>query len=450
MSLSGAEQYMLELINRGRLDPAGDAARYGTALNAGLGPGQITAQAKQVLAPNALLETAAIAHSQWMLQVDIFSHTGSGGSTLTDRVNATGYHWTALGENLGMSGTTGAINMLAAMNEIYSGLFLSAGHRVNLLNGIFTEVGLGAETGVFTQSGTNYNTVMMTQDFGTGSGKAFLTGVAYSDTDKDAFYSIGEGRSGVTFTAQGITQSSAAAGGYAIGLTAAAAVSVTGKVNATAFSATVDMSHGNVKLDVVDGTTFLASGNITLISGIQNVRLLGVGSLSATGNGLENRLTGNSGVNTLDGKAGNDVISGANGNDRIFGGDGNDTLSGQNNNDEIHGGIGVDQISGGAGADKIYGDAGNDKLAGGTEADRFVFTKGGGADVVSDFSLAQHDTLLLDDALWGSVVKTESQVVSQFAHIVGGVVVFDFGAGQTFQLSGVTTLTGLAAAIDFY
>ena len=36
MTLSAAEQYLLELINRARLNPAAEAARYGIDLNAGL------------------------------------------------------------------------------------------------------------------------------------------------------------------------------------------------------------------------------------------------------------------------------------------------------------------------------------------------------------------------------------------------------------------------------
>ncbi len=44
------EQYLLELINRGRLDPPAEAARYGIDLNQGLAPGTITTEPKQPLA----------------------------------------------------------------------------------------------------------------------------------------------------------------------------------------------------------------------------------------------------------------------------------------------------------------------------------------------------------------------------------------------------------------
>ena len=46
------EQYLLELINRGRADPAAEAARYGIDLNEGLSPGTISSDPKQPLAVN--------------------------------------------------------------------------------------------------------------------------------------------------------------------------------------------------------------------------------------------------------------------------------------------------------------------------------------------------------------------------------------------------------------
>ena len=58
--LSAREQLFLELMNRARMDPAGEALRYGLAdLNAGLPAGTIDTSAKQVLAPNAFLTDAA-------------------------------------------------------------------------------------------------------------------------------------------------------------------------------------------------------------------------------------------------------------------------------------------------------------------------------------------------------------------------------------------------------
>ena len=90
--ISQAEQYLLELINRGRLDPQAEADRYGRDLNQGLAEGTITTDAKQVLAPNEQLELAAQLHSLWMLDANVFSHTGQNDSSLRDRAEAAGYN----------------------------------------------------------------------------------------------------------------------------------------------------------------------------------------------------------------------------------------------------------------------------------------------------------------------------------------------------------------------
>ena len=450
MSLTAAEQYLLELTNRARLDPAGEAARNGIDLNAGLSPGTISALSKPVLAGNAELETAASAHSLWMLENDIFSHTGSGGSTPSGRATAAGYDWTAIGENIGYTGTTGTLNLEAAVAQIHNSLFVSSGHRVNMLNASYTEAGMSAEIGVFTQGGISYNSAMVTEMFGTTGSTVFLTGVAYTDSDLDKFYSMGEARAGVSFSAQGISAVTASAGGYSIGLVATTALAVSGLAGSLSFSATLNLSLGNVKLDLVDGAWFYTSANITLGTGIQNVKLLGVMGLSATGSDQANLITGNSGANTMHGNAGNDNLAAAAGNDRIYGDVGNDTVSGEAGNDLIRGGAGSDRLTGGDGADKIFGDAGADTLTGGTGADSFQFALNFGKDQIGDFSLADNDLLKFDDAIWGGGILTGAAVVAQFATVTGGNVVFDFGGGQLLTLTGLSSTSGLAAGIEVF
>ncbi len=439
MALTAAEQYLLELINRARLDPAGEAARYSVDLNAGLAAGTISTASKQVLAPNALLENAAIVHSQWMLAADVFSHTGNGGSSAPQRATAAGYAWANVGENLSWRGTTGSISLDTIAATHHQDLFLSAGHRVNMLNGVYQEVGIAQERGAFNLNGRNYDSSMLTELFAKpATPAAFLTGVIYNDTDKNAFYSIGEGVAGATFSAQGKSASSAAAGGYAIGVTPSAGVAVTGKVDGADFSFTVGMMAGNVKVDIVNHNVLLSSGHIGLNFGINNVTLLGNGNLSATGNANDNVMTGNDGANQLDGGAGNDVLMGRNGADNLVGGLGND---------KIIGGNGGDRLAGGGGADQIDGAAGNDVLVGNLGSDAFVFANDFGRDVAVDFLLADKDKLVFDDLIWGGSALGAQQVVSQFAHVVAGTVVFEFSANEVITLSGVTSTAGLADAL---
>ena len=92
---SDYEQYLLELVNRGRANPTAEAARYGIDLNEGLAPGTISSDPKQPLALNLNLIDAARGHSQWMLDNDVFSHTGAGGSSPGDRMTAAGYDFLA-------------------------------------------------------------------------------------------------------------------------------------------------------------------------------------------------------------------------------------------------------------------------------------------------------------------------------------------------------------------
>ncbi len=97
------DQYLLELVNRARLDPLAEAARYGIDLNQGLSSGTISAAAKQPLAGNTDLAQASEAHSEWMLAANTFSHYGPGGSTPGDRMGDAGYDFTGSwtwGENI--------------------------------------------------------------------------------------------------------------------------------------------------------------------------------------------------------------------------------------------------------------------------------------------------------------------------------------------------------------
>ncbi len=421
MSISAAEQYLLELINRARLDPASEAARYGIGLNDGLAAGTISSAAKQVLAPNVKLEAAATAHSLWMLDHDVFSHDETvGGSTLNPgaRITAQGYIFSAWAENLAYVASTGAVTMEGSIDALHKNLFLSEGHRLNMTGATYREVGVGAELGVFT-SGRNYNAAMLTEDFGMTGTARFVTGVAYTDRNADNFYSMGEGKSGVSFTVGAASAMTAAAGGYGVSTGSKVATVVTGVSGALTFQAVVDMSHGNVKLDLVNDSKILTSGNITLVSGIRNADLLGVGDLNAIGNAGGNVLNGNSGNNMLTGGAGADVMSGFAGNDTILGG---------------------------AAHDVITGGSGNDVLSGALGSDTFVFGVGFGRDSITDFSLAQTDHLSLSHSLW-SGTKSAAAVVTQFAHIGTGEVYLDFGGGNEIHLAGLTTLTGLDSSL---
>ncbi len=63
--------------------------------------------------------------------------------------------------------------------------------------------------------------LVITEDLGT-RGKMFLLGVAYSDTDNNDFYSVGEGRSDLVISRAGASVTSSSSGGYSLELVSGA------------------------------------------------------------------------------------------------------------------------------------------------------------------------------------------------------------------------------------
>jgi Ca2+-binding RTX toxin-like protein len=104
----------------------------------------------------------------------------------------------------------------------------------------------------------------------------------------------------------------------------------------------------------------------------------------------------------LYGEGGHDRLIGGGFNDGLVGGRGNDAISGNGGADDLFGQAGKDRLSGGAGADLLNGGVGQDVLRGGAGADLFVFStradsRPGQADLIADFSHAEHDRLDLRD-----------------------------------------------------
>ncbi|PSR16706.1 hypothetical protein C8255_16460 [filamentous cyanobacterium CCP3] len=103
----------------------------------------VNAERQRVNAPplvlNEKLTTAAQRHSQDMATSRRMSHTGSDGSTMRSRIDATQYRWSTIGENVAMGQPTAAAVMSAWMS--------SPGHRQNILNPAFTELGIGQANG---------------------------------------------------------------------------------------------------------------------------------------------------------------------------------------------------------------------------------------------------------------------------------------------------------------
>ena len=170
-TLAAAGSEPVRLARGGRIDPA---ARRGARRRDGVGAGaactatdlvptaESLAQVEDALlcllngeradrglpalAESPQLARAALGHASDMVANRYFAHEGLDGSTMTDRIAASGYldgggDW-VIGENLawgsGALATAGAI-MDAWMN--------SAGHRANILEARFSEIGMGSVLG---------------------------------------------------------------------------------------------------------------------------------------------------------------------------------------------------------------------------------------------------------------------------------------------------------------
>ncbi|MEM8922033.1 MAG: CAP domain-containing protein [Actinomycetota bacterium] len=84
---------------------------------------------------NAQLNTAADAHSEDMLVNDYFDHTDLRGGAPWDRAAAAGYQGRGIGENIALGYADAA--------DVMNGWMNSPGHRANILNCSYQELGVG-------------------------------------------------------------------------------------------------------------------------------------------------------------------------------------------------------------------------------------------------------------------------------------------------------------------
>lgn len=264
------EQLYLEYINRARRDPAAEAARLrastdpevvsnleGFEVDLDLMVQQISAFAPTApLSFSSQLIAAARAHSQDMLAHDFQAHEGTDGTLFSDRATRAGYSWINIAENV-FSYARSVEHGHAGFEVDWGGgpetggMQDPAGHRQNIHNGSFREIGIGVVTG----SNTNVGPTLVTQDFGNRLNLTpLITGVIYYDFNGNAFCDVGEGVGGVVVLPSGSTAyaSSAASGGYSVPVTASSSYTVTFQVAGLPDSqSSVDVGTDNVKLDHV-------------------------------------------------------------------------------------------------------------------------------------------------------------------------------------------------------
>ncbi len=95
-----------------------------------------------VLGWNDKLAQAALKHSRDMVKENFFSHTGSNGSSVADRITEEGYTWETYGENLAWG--------YASVEQVFDAWLDSPLHCKNMMNPVVKELGLGMEKNYWT------------------------------------------------------------------------------------------------------------------------------------------------------------------------------------------------------------------------------------------------------------------------------------------------------------
>lgn len=268
---SADAQYMLQLLNEARTNPAGAAQfiksnvttniqdtlnYYGVNLQATL---QEIANAtpQPPLAWNDQLAQAAQGHSQDMATNQFQSHTGSDGSSPQQRVAAAGYaNATAVGEN--------AYAYAHSVDQAMEAFLLDwgvpdGGHRANIQQpgvssqNAYRDVGIGLAS---TPPGSSFGPMVVTQDFASQANEqAQVVGVAFHDNQGTGFYAVGEGAGGVQITAvntqtgQVSSTQTWASGGYELALAPGQYQLIASVNNQVIASRSISISNVNVEQD---------------------------------------------------------------------------------------------------------------------------------------------------------------------------------------------------------
>ena len=280
---SADAQYMLELVNLARTNPAAAAEKVTSNLDAN---DQATLDyyhvdlnqekqaiasfsARQPLAWSDALANAAWGQSQDQANSGVQSHTGSDGSNLSTRLNRVGLtNLISNGEN--------AFAYSQSIDESMKAFLLDwgvsdKGHRRNLLqpdassSTSYNEVGIG----IVHTNNKGLGPLVVTQDFARSAAKPYLLGVVFNDPSHANFYAPGQGQSGINIEAKNLSTGQVTsaqtwdAGGYQMNLDSGN-YQVTAKQGSRVIhSQQVNIGSDNVKVDFDLSNPWDASAPVT-------------------------------------------------------------------------------------------------------------------------------------------------------------------------------------------
>ncbi len=308
------EQYMLQLINRARSDPAQETRRLLSVARTDPAVRQMVrrwplgrfravmagykSDALPPLAFNTRLIEAARDRNETILATNDQRHAPDGFISNVDVARAddgNAYYdlgegaW-SWGENLfAYSRNVRASALSDYVDYFHAGLMIDwgnpdFGHLRNIMapgpgsrsasdnHRPYREIGIGlradatpttpppARPANRLNARLNVGPVLVSQEFAYREGPAFLTGAIYRDTDGNAFYTPGEGLGGVTITAQGQTGEGTfiaetwASGGYSLALPPGAYQITIAGANAPTQTRTITINQDNIGWDVAYDT----------------------------------------------------------------------------------------------------------------------------------------------------------------------------------------------------
>lgn len=214
------KQYALELINLARTNPAGAAERLTTVVDADveatlasfrLNLGDLKTKIASVavkppLAYDDALDAAAQGQSQAQADMGKQTHQGADGRSFEQRLDSVGYTGrSSSGENAYAYADSIRDSMQAFL---FDWGVPDNGHFRNILQpdkgtaDAFSDVGIG----IAKASNNGLGPLVVTQNFASQRGdKPQILGVAYEDSDRNQFYTPGEGKGGVTIDATNLT-----------------------------------------------------------------------------------------------------------------------------------------------------------------------------------------------------------------------------------------------------
>ncbi|HVX15362.1 MAG TPA: DUF4214 domain-containing protein [Pirellulales bacterium] len=283
------EEYLLELMNRMRSDPADElplllnstdpnvieALSYFQVNTTVLAQQWSALTPAPPLAYNDDLATSALNHSELMNQDDEQSHQLPGEADLLTRIDATGYSGVLVGENIYAYAAdmfdTHAAFAIDWGNEP-DGIQNPPGHRDNMMDASFQDVGFGIVAGG--GAGKSTGPELVTEDFGQPqiSGNPFLVGAVYTGTATDPYYSLsGEGSAQVTsngLASVSITATSTTNAALTFSTTTTAAGGY--QLQLPAGSYTVTFSGGGLSANVVKSVTVGTSNVLLNVNTFQN------------------------------------------------------------------------------------------------------------------------------------------------------------------------------------